>query len=101
MIEDGNVVTVTADRYTGTIQVRVDGAHKGGHAIVLPYGARLGDVLVQLHPNALAEAESLQLYRTSVATRQREMLKVALDKLEETTCPLKYTGRSHLTLESS
>ncbi|MFX1824274.1 polysaccharide biosynthesis/export family protein [Acinetobacter sp. AS5] len=85
MVEDGDLVTVTADRYAGTIQVRVDGAHNGAHAIVLPYGAKLSDVLTQLQPNALAEVESLQLFRPSVAKRQKEMLNVALDKLEETT----------------
>lgn len=85
MVEDGDIVTVTADRYAGTIQVRVDGAHNGAHAVVLPYGAKLSDVLTQLQPNALAEVESLQLFRPSVAKRQKEMLNVALDKLEETT----------------
>ena len=85
MVEDGDLVTVTADRYAGTIQVRVDGAHNGAHAIVLPYGAKLSDVLTQLQPNALAEVESLQLFRPSVAKRQKEMLNIALDKLEETT----------------
>ena len=84
-IQDGDIVTVTADRYAGTIQVRVDGAHYGAHAMVLPYGARLADVLVQLQPNPLAEVEALQLFRPSIAQRQREMINVALDKLEETT----------------
>lgn len=84
-VEDGDIVTVTADRYAGTIQIRVDGAHNGAHAVVLPYGAKLSDVLTQLQPNALAEVESLQLFRPSVAKRQKEMLNVALDKLEETT----------------
>src|SRR5690606_33854212 len=72
MVEDGDIVTVTADRYAGTIQVRVDGAHNGAHAIVLPYGAKLSDVLTQLQPNVLAEVESLQLFRPSVAKRQKE-----------------------------
>ncbi|WP_347464033.1 polysaccharide biosynthesis/export family protein [Acinetobacter thermotolerans] len=85
MIEDGDIVTVTADRYAGTIQVRVDGAHNGAHAVVLPYGAKLADVLTQLQPNALAEVESLQLFRPSVAKRQKEMIHVSLDKLEEAT----------------
>lgn len=85
MVEDGDIVTVTADRYAGTIQVRVDGAHNGAHAVVLPYGAKLADVLTQLQPNALAEVESLQLFRPSVAKRQKEMIHVSLDKLEEAT----------------
>lgn len=85
VVEDGDLVTVTADRYAGTIQVRVDGAHNGAHAIVLPYGTKLSEVLVQLQPNVLAEVESLQLFRPSVAKRQKEMLNVSLDKLEEAT----------------
>ena len=84
-IEDGDVVVVTADRYAGTIQVRVEGAHNGAHAVVLPYGAKLSDVLTQLQPNSLAEVNSIQLYRPSVAKRQKEMLSVSLDKLEEAT----------------
>lgn len=85
MVEDGDIVTVTADRYAGTIQVRVEGAHNGAHAMVLPYGSKLSEVLTQLQPNVLAEVEALQLYRPSVAKRQKEMLNVALDKLEEST----------------
>ena len=85
MIEDGDVVTVTADRYAGTIQVRVDGAHNGAHAMVLPYGSKLSEVLTKLQPNILAEVEALQLYRPSVAKRQKEMLNISLDKLEEAT----------------
>jgi protein involved in polysaccharide export with SLBB domain len=84
-VEDGDLVTVTADRYAGTIQVRVEGAHNGAHAIVLPYGSKLSDVLKQIHPNQLAEMDALQLYRPSVATRQKEMLNVSLDKLEDAT----------------
>ena len=84
-IQDGDVLTVTADRYAGTIQVRVEGAHNGAHAIVLPYGAKLSDVLTQLNPNSLAEVEALQLFRPSVALRQKEMIDVSLNKLEEAT----------------
>ena len=85
VVEDGDLVTVTADRYAGTIQVRVEGAHNGAHAIVLPYGSKLSDILKQINPNQLAEMDALQLYRPSVATRQKEMLNVSLDKLEDAT----------------
>ena len=84
-IQDGDVLAVTADRYAGTIQVRVEGAHNGAHAIVLPYGAKLSNVLTQLNPNSLAEVEALQLFRPSVAKRQKEMIDVSLNKLEEAT----------------
>lgn len=85
VVEDGDIVAVTADRYAGTIQVRINGAHNGAHAMVLPYGTKLSEVLVKLQPNVLAEVEALQLFRPSVAKRQKEMLNVSLDKLEEAT----------------
>lgn len=85
MLQDGDQVTVTADRYAGTVQVRVEGAHQGAHAVVLPYGSKLSEVLKQIKPNALSEVGAIQLYRPSVAQRQKEMLNTLLDKLEEST----------------
>lgn len=85
MLQDGDQVTVTADRYAGTIQVRVEGAHQGAHAVVLPYGSKLSEVLKQIKPNVLSEVGAIQLYRPSVAQRQKEMLNTLLDKLEEST----------------
>lgn len=97
VLQDGDVLSVTADRYAGTIQVRVEGAHNGTRAIVLPYGAKLSEVLKQLKPNELSEVQNLQLFRPSVAKRQKEMLNVALDKLEEST----YSVRSATKEEAS
>lgn len=85
ILQDGDQVTVTADRYAGTIQVRVEGAHKGAHAVVLPYGSKLSEVLKQIKPNALSEVSAIQLFRPSVAQRQKEMLNTLLNKLEEST----------------
>ena len=84
-VQDGDILNVTADRYAGTIQVRIEGANNGEHAVVLPYGAKLADILPQIKPNILANMQALQLYRPSVAKRQKEMLNIALDKLEEAT----------------
>lgn len=97
VLEDGDRLSVTSDRYAGTIQVRVEGAHSGEQAIVLPYGSRLKDVLQRLKPNQLSQLEHIQLFRKSVAERQREMLNVSLDKLEEST----YSVRSATKEEAS
>jgi len=83
VLNDGDAVSVSADRYAGTIQVRVEGAHSGEHAVVLPYGAKLGDVIKQLRPNEMSRLDAIHLYRKSVQARQEEMLKVALQKVEE------------------
>jgi protein involved in polysaccharide export with SLBB domain len=80
---DGDQLIVTADRYAGTIQVRVEGAHSGQHALVLPYGATMAQVLQQIRANSMSRVDEVQLFRKSVATRQQEMLNVSLQKLQE------------------
>lgn len=98
LLQDGDVVTVTADRYAGTIQVRVEGAHNGAHALVLPYGATLKQVLQQIKPNSLSQLNAIQLFRPSVAERQKEMLNVSLDKLEEATLSVRSATREEAEL---
>ncbi|MBK5645765.1 MAG: polysaccharide export protein, partial [Acinetobacter sp.] len=98
VIEDGDILTVTADRYAGTIQVRIEGAHNGAHAVVLPYGSKLSEVMKQIQPNTLSEVNALQLFRPSVAKRQKEMLNVSLDKLEEATLSVRSTTQEEANL---
>lgn len=83
ILEDGDRLLVSSDRYIGTIQVRIEGAHSGEHAMVLPYGATLRQVLPNIRTNSMSQINSIQLYRRSVAVRQKEMLNVSLQKLEE------------------
>jgi protein involved in polysaccharide export with SLBB domain len=82
MIEDGDEVTVTSDKYPGTILVRIEGAHLGERSLVLPYGARLRDALARVKPAPQARLDAVQLYRRSVAARQKEMLDASLRSLE-------------------
>ncbi|MFB0823678.1 polysaccharide biosynthesis/export family protein [Chromobacterium violaceum] len=84
MLEDGDQLNVTADRYAGTIQVRVEGAHSGEHAIVLPYGATMADVLAKVRASSMSQINAIQLFRKSVAERQKAMLALSLQKLQET-----------------
>lgn len=83
MLQDGDKLVISSDRYAGTIQVRVEGAHSGEHAIVLPYGSTMRSVLAQIRPNSMSQLNAIQLYRQSVAVRQKEMLDLSLQKLEE------------------
>lgn len=95
-LNDGDQLTVTADRYAGTIQVRVEGAHSGEHAIVLPYGATMADVLAKVRSNSMSQTDSIQLFRKSVAERQKTMLALSLQKLQETA----FSARSSTKEES-
>lgn len=82
VVQDGDDVTVTADKYPGTILIRVEGAQLGARTIVLPYGSRLQDAVARLTPAPQANVAGLQLFRASVAARQKEMLETSLKSLE-------------------
>jgi protein involved in polysaccharide export with SLBB domain len=82
IIRSGDEVTVTADKYPGTILVRVEGANLGPHTLVLPYGARLKDATARMKPAPQANPAAAQLFRKSVAVRQKEMLDSSLRSLQ-------------------
>jgi protein involved in polysaccharide export with SLBB domain len=81
-IQNGDEVTVTADKYPGTILVRIDGAHLGERSVVLPYGSTLQDLMPKLKPAPQANMKALQLFRRSVVQRQKESLEASLRSLE-------------------
>ncbi|MDC7710850.1 polysaccharide biosynthesis/export family protein [Vogesella indigofera] len=98
MLQDGDELRVSADRYAGTIQVRIEGAHSGEHAIVLPYGASMKDVLDRININSMSRVDQLLLFRRSVALRQKEMLDVALNKLQESVLSARSSTSEEATL---
>lgn len=81
-VQDGDEVMVMSDKTPGTILVRIEGAHLGERTLVLPYGAQLKDAVARLKPAPQARVEALQLYRKSVALRQKELIETSLRSLE-------------------
>ncbi|MDP2832325.1 MAG: polysaccharide biosynthesis/export family protein, partial [Pseudomonadota bacterium] len=81
-LENGDDIEFTADKKQGTITVRVEGEHLSAQEYVVPYGTRLGKLMQQVRYSERADANSLQLFRQSVVSRQKDMLKTALQHLE-------------------
>ncbi|RMB12460.1 polysaccharide biosynthesis/export family protein [Eilatimonas milleporae] len=81
-IFSGDVLEVTSDKNQGTISVRVEGEHFSAKEFVLPYGARLGDLMEQIDLGVNSQPEAIQLMRKSVQERQKEMLQAQLRALE-------------------
>lgn len=81
-IEDGDEVTVTSDKYPGTIFVRVEGANLSERTLILPYGSTLKDALDRLRPAPQANVAAVQLFRRSVAERQKALMESSLRSLE-------------------
>ncbi|UDM53340.1 polysaccharide biosynthesis/export family protein [Cupriavidus sp. MP-37] len=82
MLGNGDEVEFIADKKPGTITVRVEGEHLSAQEYVLPYGARIGDLLKHVQYSERSDKESVQLFRLSVKERQREMLRTSLRTLE-------------------
>jgi protein involved in polysaccharide export with SLBB domain len=79
---NGDAIEFTADKRPGTIAVRVEGEHMSVQEYVLPYGARLGELVRQIQFTAQSDAASLQLFRVSAKERQRQALQITLKFLE-------------------
>ena len=97
-VYNGDQMVVTSDRYAGTIAVQVKGSHTGNGAMIVPYGARLKDIIPQLQPSALAKLNNLTIYRESVAAQQKAMINESLDRLEEMTLSTQSTTREEAAL---
>ena len=83
-LQNGDDLEFTADKKPGTITVRVEGEHLSAQEYVLPYGARLGDLLQNVRFSDRSDQGSIQLFRLSVKQRQKVMLESALKNLEAT-----------------
>jgi protein involved in polysaccharide export with SLBB domain len=81
-LQNGDELEFTADKKLGTITVRVEGEHQSAQEYVLPYGARMGDLLPQIQYSERSDKDNLQLFRLSVKDRQRLMLQSSLRSLE-------------------
>lgn len=80
-IGNGDDVNFTADKKPGTITVRVEGEHQSPQEYVLPYGARLGDLLGRIKYSERSDTGDIQLFRLSVQDRQKQLLQIALQSL--------------------
>ena len=82
VIGNGDEIEFTADKKTGSITVRVEGEHLSPQEYVLPYGARMSDLMEKITLDDNSEPESAQLFRQSVKERQKSLLATSLHNLE-------------------
>lgn len=83
IVMSGDEVSVFADRQIGTIIATVEGEFEGLSQFALPYDSNLADLLARVRMTERSNLDGLQLYRQSVATRQKQVLDQMLQKLEE------------------
>lgn len=82
-IVSGDEVSVFSDKRIGSIVTQVDGEFEGVSQYVLPYQATLDQLLQKVAVTPLSNLDGLQIYRKSLAQRQKEVLEEMLQKLEQ------------------
>ncbi len=79
----GDAVTVFADRQVASIVARIEGEYEGLSQVALPYDSTLADLIATVKTSERSNLDGVQLYRSSIAERQKQMLDEMLNKLEQ------------------
>ena len=96
LLEPGDVVNVTGRGVVQNVLVSFTGEFEGPDSRVFPAGTRLSEVVDLLQPTKLSNVEAAQLFRTSVAERQKVLIQQSLDNLER-----KVMSASSVSLEEA
>lgn len=96
----GDVIEVMADRLIGQISVTLEGEHEGAGQYVLPYSATMADLLAQVRYSPQSDKYGLQLYRVSVAQRQKQVLGDMLTRLEQSVLAARSATREESELRT-
>lgn len=82
-LKPGALVKVSSQLRANSISVEVVGEHNSEFEMVLPWGANLAQLLERVKYTSLSNQNAIQLYRKSVAERQKAMLQASLQALEQ------------------
>lgn len=82
-VKAGSLIKVSSQLRAKKISVELIGEHNSQFEIVLPWGASLADLLADVEFTNLSNKDAIQLFRESIATRQKDMLLASLSALEQ------------------
>ena len=100
MIYNGDVVQFTSDKKIGTISVKVQGEHESEISYVLPYGARLGELMHKIQYSERSDQENIQLFRQSVKQAQAQQIQSLIQTLQSNLLTSRSGTSSEETLRS-
>lgn len=82
IVKSGDSVEFIPDHNSKTVDISIEGEHGNLHSIVIPKGTTLKDVLAQIVYTPLSDREAIQIFRQSVADKQKQLLDAELRDLE-------------------
>ena len=83
MVSNGALIKLSSQLRPNSISVEVVGEHSSETEMVIPWGTSLLTVIKRIEYTQLSNTNGIQLYRESVAERQKDMLQASLNALEQ------------------
>ena len=84
-IHSGESVNFIPDHNSKNIEIEISGEHSNIHNIVVKKGTSLQEIFNTIKTTDMSDAMSFQLYRKSVADKQKSLLEAQLNDLEAKT----------------
>ena len=100
-VKPGALIKVSSQLRPTSISVEIVGEHNSQIEMVMPWGTSLKDLLDKVEYTSLSNKNAVQLYRKSVAERQKEMLMASLGALEQSVLTARSSTRETAELRKA
>ena len=101
MVSNGALIKLSTQLRPTSISVEVVGEHSSENELVIPWGTSLDTVIKRIELTTLSNAEGIQLYRKSVAERQKDMLQASLTALEQSVLTARSSTKEEAQLRKA
>ena len=81
-VSNGSKLKFFSNHYVNSIEIEVEGEHKGAKNISVKKGTTLYDLLAKLKFTELSDIKNVKIYRKSVAEIQKQLIETMLSDLE-------------------
>ena len=81
-VKSGEKIIFTSNSHLQSFTITIEGEHDGINHISIPKGTSLYSILKKLNYTPLSNIQSVQLFRKSIAKKQKELLETNLKDLE-------------------
>ncbi len=82
-VRSGDAIRVYSDHNDISNTITITGEHDGPHTFVVPKNYTLAELMHKIMVTDLSDVESMQLFRQSVAEKQKQLLMAKLQELEK------------------
>jgi len=79
----GDAIEVYSDHTDNAVSISITGEHEGPHTLLVPKNYTLAELTHKLMLTDLSDLNAMQLFRQSVAEKQKQLLSAKLDELEK------------------